>query len=146
MMTLDMIISNAFNNRDDIADCVADAFSNTLSYKFVGKYYPATRWEPEEYPDVEVDGYDDYVNECVSAVMGIFGDSWDNKDEQLVVDNIATIMSDIDVDFMDENTYWEKGVDYAYDHYWEEKAEAQARAEDAYYERLIDQKLEERWA
>ena len=145
MLTLEQIIATAYNNRDVIADDMADAFTETLYYDFEGKYYPATMWEPAEYPDAIVDGYEDYKECAVKSVMGIFGDFWNTAEEQIVVDNITKIMSEIDVDFLSEDAYYDKGVDYAYEHYWEKENEAKIKAEDAYYERLIDQKLESRF-
>ena len=142
MLNLEQIIATARNCRDEIIDEMEGAFSDTVDYKFIGKYYPATRWEPEEYPDIEVLGYDEYVDRAVQAVIGIFGDFWNKEEEQIVVDNISRIMSKIDVDFLTEDAYEDKAYDGALDVYWERQADSYNRAQDIYYENLMDRMRE----
>ena len=113
MMTLEMIMNTIIANCDvDVLnDAISDAFMNTYgNYHMDGKYYPQTLESPAEYPEFIADGYEDYVDMVIDELLGYFSD-YDDKDRQLISDNLEKICNELDVEFYDEDTYITKAID-----------------------------------
>lgn len=127
------ILNLAYADIDRITDDMADAFVNNISYNIIRQYARYAVGTEIEYPDFEILGYDGYVEDAVHAIIGCLGDSWENAEEQIIVDNIAKIMFELGVDFLSDYEYTEAGVEYAQERYKEE------------YERAYEEYLERRY-
>lgn len=139
MKTLEQIIAIAYNNRENIADEVYDAFSDTVSFKVISKGSAPTFNDPGEAPEFEINGYDEYEEWVQNAIIGtVFGDSWDISDETLIGSNLKEIMNAIDVEFFDEETYCDKGYEYANENYGDYLDNQEAKAYDYYMEHHFD--------
>ena len=113
MRTLEQIIDTLVVNYDidALSDALSDAFYCTYKdYHMDGKYYPQTLESPAEYPEFIADGYNDYVSMIVDELVDVLSD-YDERDIQIITNNISTICSALDMEFYDENTYIEKAIE-----------------------------------